>query len=113
MRLLAASRSDTSRAAALDLDQTARRHRRDTAEAPIADDVLLLDNVVARGTEERGLDTEHRAVVEWRGVIRVDRGRLRHVQPDAVAKSTEPDAAGRQVQRRTDCAAKRARRGNR
>ena len=52
---------------ALDLDQTARRLGRDAAEAPVADDVLLLDDVVAGGAEVSRLDAQHHAIVEWRG----------------------------------------------
>jgi hypothetical protein len=57
--------------AALDLDQTARRLGRDAAEAPVADDVLLLDDVIAGGAEVGRLDAKHYAIVEGSGIIRV------------------------------------------
>src|ERR671910_2640650 len=97
---------------ALDLDQTSRRLGRDAAETPVADDVLLLDNVVAGGAKVSRLDAQYNAIVEWSGVIRVERRWLRHVESDAVTKTTEPNSTGRQVQRRTDRATKTARGGD-
>ena len=71
--------------------------------------MLLLDNVVAGRAEIRRFHAKHRAIFQWRGVIRVEGGRLRHVESDAVTEPAEPYSTGRQVQRRTDGAAETAR----
>src|SRR4051812_33128005 len=93
---------------ALDLDQTARRLRGDATEASVVDDVLLLDNVIAGRAEIRRFHAKHCAIHQWRGVIRVEGWRLRHVESDAVTEPSEPHATRRQVQRRTDGAAETA-----
>jgi hypothetical protein len=70
--------------------------------------MLLLDNVVAGGTEIRRLEAKDHAFVEWSGIVLMESGWLRHVESDAVTETAEPDATGRQVQCRTDGTAKTA-----